>query len=138
MRCITHSLTHTLNNQLIVSLLSSRRRQTQKASHLLSDSNKCSDDILLEKNSHVQVVNERPRTHTLLLFLFFSPVIIMETSRWRAALPCGIKSLSGIQVSLYLRHHPNDYTHIQQNRPAEQQLMTANRGTFWMMWGRKN
>lgn len=73
MRCITHSLTHTLNNQLIVSLLSSRRRQTQKASHLLSDSNKCSDDILLEKNSHVQVVNERPRTHALLLFLFFPP-----------------------------------------------------------------
>lgn len=38
--------------------------------------------------------------------------IIMEISRWSAALPCGINSLTGTNVGLYLHQHRNDYTHL--------------------------
>lgn len=37
--------------------------------------------------------------------------VIMEISRWSAALPCGINSLTAIHVRLYLRQHQNNYTH---------------------------
>lgn len=46
--------------------------------------------------------------------------IIMEISRWRAALPCGINSLSGTNVRPNLRHTADFILQPTENQPQLQ------------------
>lgn len=60
--------------------------------------------------------------------------IIMETSRWSAALPCGINPLGGTHVRLYLRQHRHGCTHPKSS--CSVLLMKSNRAAAVIHFGR--